>query len=305
MLAGYSMKAEIIARALGGRKVGCGWMARCPAHDDREPSLSIRDADGGKVLVRCHAGCDQRQVIAALRSRRVWDENGHRYRRFSRFVPRIAANEQPDCDQGKRSEAALAIWHSAKPAGGTLVETYLASRGLHTPPPPTLRFHSGLKHPSGGIWPAMVALVTRGTDGKPVAIHRTFLARDGGGKAPVDPQKMMFGPCCGGAARLGLPRAVLMVGEGIETCLAAMQAAGQTAWAALSTSGLRALDLPQDVRDVIVLADGDDPGEAAARDCAQRWKREGRRVRIARPPPGMDFNNMLLECVPAIGAGKL
>ena len=57
-----------------------------------------------------------------------------------------------------------------------------------------------------------------------------------------------------------------MVGEGIETCLAAMQATGHPAWAALSTSGLRALDLPDDVRDVIVLADGDDPGEAAARD---------------------------------------
>ena len=48
-----------------------------------------------------------------------------------------------------------------------------------------------------------------------------------------------------------------MVGEGIETCLAAMQATGHPAWAALSTAGLRALDLPQDVRDVIVLADGD------------------------------------------------
>ena len=119
----------------------------------------------------------------------------------------------------------------------------------------------------------------------PLAIHRTFLARDGGGKAPVDPAKMMLGPCRGGAVRLAQPDALLMVGEGIETCLAAMQATGNPAWAALSTSGLRALDLPRDVRDVIVLADGDEPGEAAAQDCARRWKREGRRVRIARPPP--------------------
>ena len=56
---------------------------------------------------------------------------------------------------------------------------------------------------------------------------------------------------------------VLMVGEGIETCLAAMQATGHPAWAALSTSGLRALDLPDDVRDVIVLADGDDAGRGS------------------------------------------
>jgi len=87
-----------------------------------------------------------------------------------------------------------------------------------------------------------------------------------------------------------------MVGEGIETCLAAMQATGDPAWAALSTSGLRTLDLPDSVHDVIVLADGDAPGEAAALDCARRWKREGRKVRIARPPRGCDFNDLLMGC---------
>jgi hypothetical protein len=138
----------------------------------------------------------------------------------------------------------------------------------------------------------MVALV-KGVDGTPLAIHRTYLSRDGAGKAPVEPQKLMLGPCRGGAVRLEVSGDALMVGEGIETCLAAMQASGRPAWAALSTSGLRALDLPLTVRDVIVLADGDDPGEAAAQDCAWRWKREGRNVRIARPPHGMDFNDLL------------
>ena len=286
------MSARTIARALGGRRVGTTWKARCPAHEDREPSLSIKDGDDGRVLVRCHAGCDQERVIATLRSRGLWTENGPR--RFILPAPRAAATSQPDRDDAKRSRSALAIWQSAISADGSLVETYLASRGLHLPPPPTLRFHAGLKHPSGGIWPAMVGLVTRGSDDTPLAIHRTFLACNGGGKAPVDPQKMMLGPCRGGAVRLGLPGDVLMVGEGIETCLAAMQATGHPAWAALSTSGLRTLDLPDVVRDVIVLADGDDPGEAAARACAWRWKREGRRVRIARPPRGMDFNDMLV-----------
>jgi putative DNA primase/helicase len=145
----------------------------------------------------------------------------------------------------------------------------------------------------------MVALVTHGATGSPIAVHRTFLARDGGGKAPVDPAKMMLGPCRGGAVRLGEPGAVLMVGEGIETRLAAMLATGNAAWAALSTSGLRSLDLPREIRDVIVLADGDEPGEAAARDSARRWKRDGRRVRIARPPQGMDFNDLLMARTPA------
>ena len=295
------MTAETIAKALGGRKAGGGWTARCPAHDDRTPSLSICEADDGKVLVRCHAGCDQERVIAALRGRGLWAENGPRS--LSGVARRTPVERKPDQDDAKRSEIALAIWQSSRPAQGTPVETYLASRGIYLPPPDVLRFHPGLKHPSGGIWPAMVALVTNGVDGTPLAIHRTFLARDGGGKAPVDPQKMMLGPCRGGAVRLAVPGDVLMVGEGIETCLAAMQATGHPAWAALSTSGLRTLDLPEDVRDVIVLADGDDPGEAAARDCAWRWKREGRRVRIARPPQGMDFNDMLVDRAPRIEEG--
>jgi putative DNA primase/helicase len=258
--------AETIAKALGGRKAGGGWTARCPAHDDHTPSLSIRDAEENKVLVRCHAGCDQERLIAALRGRGLWAENGPRpLLRVPRRTP-----VEPDQDDARRSEIALAIWQSAKPAQGTPVETYLASRGIDLPPPDALRFHAGLKHPSGGIWPAMVALVTSGADGRPLAIHRTFLARDGDGKAPVDPQKMMLDPCRGGAVRLATPCDVLMIGEGIETCLAAMQATGYPAWAALSTSGLRALDLPNEVRDVIVLADGDDPGESAARDVALR-----------------------------------
>jgi hypothetical protein len=144
----------------------------------------------------------------------------------------------------------------------------------------------------------MVALVTCGLNGLYLGIHRTFLARDGGSKAPVDPQKMMLGPCRGGAVRLAPAGALLMVAEGVETCLAAMQAIGHPAWAALSTSGLLTLDLPQSVRDVIVLADGDEAGKAAARGAALRWKREGRRVRIAYPSEGMDFNDMVLGRAP-------
>ena len=294
------MNAEILARALGGRKVGSGWTARCPAHDDRNPSLSIRDADG-KQLVRCHAGCEQTHVIRALRRRGLWTESGSRSPSW--MARRKPVEREPDRDDARRIQAALAIWQSAKPARGTPIESYLVSRGIHLPPPNALRFHTGLRHRSGGFWPAMVAIVTNGRDETPLAIHRTYLAGDGGGKAPVDPQKMMFGPCSGGAVRLAEPGEVLMVGEGIETCLAAMQATGQPAWAALSTSGLRRLDLPRDVREVIVLADGDEAGEAAARDCALRWKREGRRVRIARPPQGMDFNDVLLGCAPRIEDG--
>lgn len=287
------MTAETIASALGGRRAGSGWMARCPVHDDRTPSLSLRDTDNGRVLVRCHAGCDQNEVIANLRSSGLWTQNGSRLFRYAKSR-RVIRPTESNRDEIKRTKAALSIWQAAKPSGGTLVETYLGSRGLRLPETQMLRFHPSLKHPSGDSWPVMIGLVTRGSDNAPLAIHRTFLARNGAGKAPVVPQKMMLGPCRGGALRLAEPGDVLMIGEGIETCIAAMQESGHPAWAALSTAGLRALDLPMDVHDIIVLADGDEPGEAAARDCALRWKNEGRRVRIARPPKGMDFNDVLV-----------
>jgi hypothetical protein len=123
-------------------------------------------------------------------------------------------------------------------------------------------------------------------------------------KAPVDPQRMMLGPCRGCAVKLAEPGKVLMVGLGIETCLAAMRSRGLPAWAALSTAGLLALDLPRRFRDVIVLADGDEAGRAAARGAALRWKREGRLVRIAHAPQGMDFNDMVLGKVPMV-RGKM
>jgi hypothetical protein len=60
------MTVESIARALKARPSGSAWMAPCPAHDDRNPSLGLRGADG-KVLVHCYAGCTQRDVIEALK----------------------------------------------------------------------------------------------------------------------------------------------------------------------------------------------------------------------------------------------
>jgi putative DNA primase/helicase len=217
--------------------------------------------------------------------------------------PRGRIAEETDSEESKRSAAAMAIWHASRTAEATPVDTYLRSRGLKLPASADLRFHGALKHPSGGVWPGMVALVTHGRTGLPIAVHRTFLARDGGGKATVDPAKMMLGPCRGGVVRLCEATDLLMVGEGIETCLSAMQATGKPAWAALSTSGLRSLDLPNDIRDVIVLADGDEPGEAAAQQGARRWRREGRRVRIARPPKGADFNDLLSARDPSLTEG--
>jgi putative DNA primase/helicase len=284
------MIGEELARALGGRRVGGCWMARCPSHADNIPSLSITVASDGKVLVKCHAGCRQQAVIAALRSRGLWSGIASAFQATSNEYAARGDHEQ---HRASGRQFALHVFRRAEYGSNTLVETYLRARLITIPVPQILRFRRALKHPSGSSWPAMVALVTRGSDGADLGIHRTFLANDGLEKAPITPNKMMLGPCRGGAVRLGPVGKVLLVGEGIETCLAAMQATGLPVWAALSTSGLRGLDLPPGARDILVLADGDQPGEAAAVAAAHRWRDEGRRVRIARPPRGLDFNDLL------------
>jgi hypothetical protein len=106
----------------------------------------------------------------------------------------------------------------------------------------------------------------------------------------------MLGRAAGGAVRLVPAAETLLIGEGIETCLAAIQATAEPAWAALSTSGLVALALPPIVRTVVTLADHDAnrAGERAARAAAARWLAEGRVVKIAMPPePGTDMADVL------------
>jgi putative DNA primase/helicase len=66
------MSAAELPYALGGQRIGRGWIAKCPAHQDRTPSLSIGKSDDGKLLFYCHAGCGQAQVIVALQHPVLW-----------------------------------------------------------------------------------------------------------------------------------------------------------------------------------------------------------------------------------------
>ncbi len=62
------------------RRSGGGWVARCPAHEDRSPSLSVREGADGRVLVYCHAGCRTDDVVAAigLSMRDLFADSGRR-----------------------------------------------------------------------------------------------------------------------------------------------------------------------------------------------------------------------------------
>ena len=89
----------------------------------------------------------------------------------------------------------------------------------------------------------------------------------------------------------------MLIGEGFETCLAAMEATAQPAWVALSTAGMAWLVLPPHLRTVIILADHDlnRAGQRAARAAAERWLAEGRRGPLAMPPElDSDLNEVLV-----------
>jgi hypothetical protein len=111
---------------------------------------------------------------------------------------------------------------------------------------------------------------------------------------------MDLGMTKGTAIRLSPLTDELMIGEGIETTLSVIQETGKAGWAAGSTSAMKTMDLPMQVKSVIILADGDDAGEAAARFAAYRWRDSGRHVRVIRPPRGKDFNEVLMKYAPRI-----
>lgn len=57
---------EVLGKLEGVRRSGKGWVARCPVHGDRHPSLSIGTGYDGAILLHCHAGCETEDVVASL-----------------------------------------------------------------------------------------------------------------------------------------------------------------------------------------------------------------------------------------------
>lgn len=232
------------------------------------------------------ASCGDRDALTAALRRAA----GHAWTP----PPAVSAADDAAARQ-RRQEAAARLWRGSAPAVGTLVETYLTARALPgLAASAALRFRGDCNHPSGGRLPAMVAEVVD-VAGAPIAAHRTYLRRDGSGKADIEPAKATLGPVWGGAVRLDALAAEIAIGEGIETSASAGRALGLPAWAAVSAGNLaRGLVLPADVHAVVIAADADQPGEDAARTAALRWHAEGRRVRIARPDcAGRDFNDVI------------
>ena len=295
------MNAREIAAHLRGKKNGShGYLVRCPAHEDRSPSLSIKDsAETGRLLVRCFGGCTATDVLAEFKSLGLLEPLRPD---TPAYVPAVHEWQDDELKQ-RRRKWALDIWQQSTPATGTIVETYLRTRGYDGPIRETLRYHPRLRHPDKqNHYPGMVAAITVAPENKIVAVHRTFLMPDGSGKANNESQKAMLGEWRGGAVRLAPADEELVVGEGVETTLSAMQLLNLPGWAGLSAAGIENMVLPRSVDRVVLCADRDKITEQHPRGhglescekAAERWRAEGREVVVRLPPDGLkDFNDVV------------
>ena len=148
-----------------------------------------------------------------------------------------------------------------------------------------------LRHPSGHVGPCMVALVTDALTGEFLTLHRTWIRADGR-KANVEPPRLLLGKHrkAGGVIRLWANDAVttgLAIAEGIETALA-VASAFTPVWSCIDAGNLGAFPVLGGIEALLIVADNDDAGMRAARECAQRWAHARREVRLAVPPRGMD-----------------
>lgn len=195
-------------------------------------------------------------------------------------------------------ESARRLFTMSHPLAGTLAETYLRSRGIIAlQGTASLRFHPRCYYLHGTdtddtTWPAMIAAVTR-LDGALSGVHRTWLARDGSGKAPVITPRRAMGELAGHAVRFGVTHDVMAAGEGIETVLSLrMVLPVMPMAAALSAAHLAAMLFPPTLRRLYIARDNDTAGDRATARLAERARKAGIEAIPLCPQLG-DFNDDL------------
>jgi putative DNA primase/helicase len=290
-----TMDAAELAKALGGRRYGARqWQARCPAHDDRDPSLSITESREGVTLIHCFAGCEQGAVIDALKVRGLWANGDASRDRFITPERVKAANEQRERENTERAATVQRIWDEAVDPAGTIAEEYLAARKLHLPPELrvfVLRFHPACPWESGTP-PCLVAAFRAVAGDKLTGVHRIRL--DQPERWPKAERKML-GSIAGSAVKLDPAGDRLAVGEGIETCMAARQLGLRPVWALGSAGAIARFPGIVNVERLTIAGENDGGASfQAAKACRDNWHL--RRVTLLLPKGGhKDFNDYILE----------
>jgi putative DNA primase/helicase len=221
-------------------------------------------------------------------------ERGALARRLAQAkAQRKAQQRQQHAENAQRNEA---LWSEAiAVTDGDPVSLYLQRRGLVGPVPERLRLHRHLTYWDGGdrgSFPAMIAPLVS-PDGRTLALHRTYLTADGF-KAPVPTAKKLTGSAgllAGASIRLhDAQDGVIGIAEGIETAQAAHLASGLPTVAAYCAHNLAAYVWPPGVKRLVVFADADPTGAAAAHSLKARAMRAGLTVAVLTPStPGADW----------------
>jgi predicted P-loop ATPase len=258
-----------------------GWTAKCPAHGDRQASLSIAHRDG-KWLLNCHKGCTTAAICQAI------------------DVEMSDLFDAPKKTKSKRTPAQ--IFADAQILTPTF--PYFSARGLDVGAfsglASVVRYEPKCWHKENQTEkPALIAAVTNG-DGAVSAIQRIYLTDDGKAKAC---KPMSLGRTKGLAIRLGPPTETVYLAEGFEDAATAQQAdSGASAWAATGASNLPNVEFPETTKTVVLLGQNDraDPGKhdpAFARyamQAVQKLIANGKQARIAWPPGGVrDINDFV------------
>jgi hypothetical protein len=262
----------------------CSGTARCPAHQDTSPSLTIRPGNKA-VLFHCFAGCSQHEILAALRARNI-GTNDYQDASFEH------AQVRPSND-----EAVLArkIWGIAKPIGGTLAEKYLQSRGIFGLR--AGRFAPSLVTYEHGERLSLPALVLPFENEREItAIQRIFLSMEGRKSSKLAKAKRNLGTPGDGAIRFGhIEHGILNLAEGPEDALSAMLMMNLPGcWAACGVERYARIEIPGHVHTVRLWTQKGPAAAAGLAKARAHLMGVSRRLEVIDPPAGGDWNDALL-----------
>lgn len=281
-LALESAAADLVHR-LGGHWSGRYGMCRCPAHDDRSPSLSVR-VGARSLLFKCFAGCDTIDVLRAIRRRNldIPSEDSAPVRDWQPRDRRMMGRAQQ-------------LWDEALPFAGSPAQHYARSRAL-AGCPGALRYHPrtplGPRH-AVRFRPALLAAVRSGD--QLVAVERLFLdGPQGRAASDLDPPKRLLGRPRDGAVRFGAAGPTLGLAEGWETAWSAFLILGIPVWATLGAERFPHVAIPSLVDRLVLLPDNDTAGMIGADKATLAHARPGRSIGIVLPRDGHnDWNDQL------------
>ncbi len=289
------MTADLRALALRlGGEVSAGQVL-CPGpppHSPKDRSLAVKPNGPDDFLVHSFAGDDPLACLAYVRAR------------LGVARPERERRREPKAPPRPPSDAWRAIWRNAHDPRRTLVERYLASRGLPLPDEAVgeaLRFHPRCPFGSGCTTPAMVALVRDVRSNEPIGVHRTALDLSGRKIEIAGKDRMALGPIKGGAVKLTPDEEVttgLAIGEGIETTLSLklLRDWGEPVWACLNAGNLAAFPVLGGIDALVVAVDHDEAGCRAAYQAIRRWHEAGRTTLALTPRRhGADLNDLVWE----------